>query len=531
MKNEKINFIFRSLNKRIILIGFIIEALLDVIYYLVPFSFTLFLTLPFTVKKAFIVIGVFLLSKILHLLGNYILTNLSDNYLYDYSNTQYEEFYKKLLKLPVEVLNKYQTGYFENIIEKVSCSVKKILTAEYVSIIISFAFLFYTLFNQSLVLFVISLFTSILCVIMSIAIIRKANNQVETLYNEEYKYSSVYNDFISNVRTVKLLNNNPYFLNKVKKAGKRCFREQKKYVRCYSTEALLRNALIIVPFFLGLLKAIIDLSNGIDTIGIITFYISLQVEMDFIFEELSETIISWYELKSIKKRLKNIFTKLDERKIVEDFEEIVYRDIKISYPKSEIEICIDEMHILKGDKISIMGKSGQGKTTLVNFILGNNLYYKGVAKIDGVDMYSVKLDVGVVSQEIELFNMTIRENLCLDRKISDEELNGYLRELELNELFLFKDGLDTVVGEKGLKFSTGQKRRINILRSFLMNKETYILDEPLSNLDEHTEKIVSKFIKKRFMDKTLIIITHDDLVNDVCDKHYVFKNHKLIQKK
>lgn len=133
----------------------------------------------------------------------------------------------------------------------------------------------------------------------------------------------------------------------------------------------------------------------------------------------------------------------------------------------------------------------------------------------------------MVSQEIELFNMSIKENLCLDKNISDNEIINYLKELELNELLMFEDGIYTLVGEKGLKLSTGQKRRINILRSYLMNKDIYILDEPTSNLDKHTEEIVVKFILKYFKDKTLIIATHNEKINEVCNKFYQFTNHKL----
>lgn len=217
---DNINFIFRLLNKKKITICLVLEAFLDFIYYFVPFAFTLFLTLPFTVEKAIIVIGIFIVSKTLRVGGNYLLRKYSDNYLYEYSNVQYQEYYKKLSKLPVETISKYQTGYFENIIEKISELVKKILQAEYVSIIITFIFLFYTLYNQSVILFITSFITSVICIFLSIRILKRANTQVEKLYDQEYEYSSVYNDFISNIRTVKLLNDDNYFVNKISKEGK-----------------------------------------------------------------------------------------------------------------------------------------------------------------------------------------------------------------------------------------------------------------------------------------------------------------------
>lgn len=528
-KNENINFIFKSLNKKKITICLLMEAFLDFIYYFVPFTFTLFLTLPFTIEKAIIVITIFMVSKTLRVGGLYLLRKYSDNYLYEYSNIQYQEYYKKLSKLPVGIISQYQTGYFENIIEKISELVKKLLKTGYVGIIVTFIFLFFTLYKQSTILFIYSFITSIICIFLSIRILQKANLQVEKLYDQEYEYSSIYNDFISNIRTVKLLNDDNYFINKIKREGRNCYNENKRYVKYYSFEETARNLLITMPFFLGLVKAVIDLSNGIDTLGIITFYISLQVEMGSIFENLSETIISWYELKAIKNKLKSIFKNLDNRKELKSFNTIALSNIIIEYPKSNLEIKVDDFVINKNDKVSITGQSGQGKTSIVNLILGNIDSYTGQVSIDGKDLKDFKLDIGTVSQEIELFNMSIKDNLCLDKKISDEKIIKYLEELELSEILLFEDGIYTVVGEKGLKLSTGQKRRINILRSYFMDKDIYILDEPTSNLDKHTEEIVVNFILKYFKDKTLIIATHNVKINEICNKFYTFNNHDLIE--
>lgn len=531
MMDNNINFIFKSLNKKKVFICLMLEIILDIIYYIVPFAFTLFLTLPFTLKKALIVLIIFMISKSIRVIGNYLLSVYANNYLYEYSKIQYKEFYKKLIKLPVEVISKYQTGYFENIIEKVTNLVSKILQAEYFSIIIAFIFLFFTLYNQSIFIFIVSLISSIICIYLNIKILKNSNKQVEKLYDEEYEYSSIYNDYISNIRTVKLLNNDKYFINKVSQASKKCYKENQKYVNCYSFEELVRNIFIVIPFFLGLIKACIDLSNGIDTIGIITFYISLHVEMGFVFEELSQTIINCFELKAIKRKLNVMFKDLDNREELMNFEKIELSNVIIEYPKTNLKIQIDNFFVNRDDKISIMGQSGQGKTSLINLIIGNISTYQGKILINNKNLKDYKLDIGVVSQEIELFNTSIKENLCLDKKINDEEINTYLKELELEELLSFKNGLNTLVGEKGLKLSTGQKRRINILRSYLMNKDIYILDEPTSNLDKHTEDIVVKFILKYFKNKTLIIATHNEKINKICNKFYKFENHNLKQVK
>ena len=526
-KNNNINFIFGLLDKKMVTICLLIEAFADFIYYVVPFTFTFLLTLPFTIEKAILVTAIFIVSKILRCISCYALRKISDNYLYKYSNIQYLQYYKKITKVPVETLSKYQTGYLENIIRKTALLVQKLLRAEYVSILLAFVFFFYTVYNQSVTLFAIAFVLSVLCVLLSVKILKKANKQVEDLYDQEYEYSSVYQDYISNIRTVKALNDNDYFEKNIINEGDKCHTKNKKYVGYYSMEELIRNSLIILPFILAIIKAVIDLSNGMDTLGIIAFYISLQVEMGFIFDELSSNIISWFELKAIKKKLKVLFKKIDDRKVLKTFNKIELEKIKIKHKEATFDIVLDNLVINKNDKVSITGKSGQGKTSVINLILGNISSYEGKINIDEHSINDVRLDIGVVSQEIELFNMSIKENLCLDKQISDEKIIEYLKELELDEILLFEDGIYTLVGEKGLKLSTGQKRRINILRSYLMDKDIYILDEPTSNLDKHTEEIVVKFILKYFKNKTLIIATHNEKINEICNKFYTFNNHEL----
>lgn len=176
MAKNNINFIFKLLDKKKVILCLLIEAFLDFIYYVIPYTFALFLTLPFTVKKAIIVATIFISSKTIRAFILYLKRKLNDNYLYEYSNIQYLEYYRKLTKVPVETLSKYQIGYLESIIQKISNLVKEILNAEYIGIILSFSFFFYTIFKQSKILFIISLFLSILCVLTSIHILKKSNN-------------------------------------------------------------------------------------------------------------------------------------------------------------------------------------------------------------------------------------------------------------------------------------------------------------------------------------------------------------------
>ena len=88
-------------------------------------------------------------------------------------------------------------------------------------------------------------------------------------------------------------------------------------------------------------------------------------------------------------------------------------------------------------------------------------------------------------------------------------------------------GLDTMVGERGIKLSAGQKQRLNLIRGILIDKELYFFDEPTSNLDAMSEEKITNMIKKYLKDKTYVIVTHRPKLKELCNKHYVFENHMI----
>ncbi len=136
--------------------------------------------------------------------------------------------------------------------------------------------------------------------------------------------------------------------------------------------------------------------------------------------------------------------------------------------------------------------------------------------------------IALSSQDIDLFNLSVRENLTLGTDISDKELTSYLAELDMSEwLSELQDGLDTVVGEKGIKLSAGQKQRLSILRTILLDRDINILDEPTSHLDAHTGVIVTDFLERHLSNKSGIIITHRPALQRLASDAYVMQNHTL----
>ena len=138
--------------------------------------------------------------------------------------------------------------------------------------------------------------------------------------------------------------------------------------------------------------------------------------------------------------------------------------------------------------------------------------------------------VTVISQETELFNISLRENITLGQKIEEKIIFEIFDKLDLlTWVQNLEDGLETIVGEKGIKLSAGQKQRINLIRGVLLNREIVLLDEPTSHLDSITEKKVINFLTDYLSGKTAIIVSHREALREICDRCYIIKDHFLTE--
>ncbi len=198
------------------------------------------------------------------------------------------------------------------------------------------------------------------------------------------------------------------------------------------------------------------------------------------------------------------------------------------------------LKIKKGQTIAFVGPSGSGKTTLVKLLVGLYKPTKGsllLNKINSrqIDYEKVRHQIGLVSQETQLFAGTIRENLLfVNPEAKDKDCLSVLELTSLNHiLFRSGQGLDTKIGEGGIKLSGGERQRLAISRALLRNPRLLIFDEATSNLDSLTEKEISQSIKKileKRSDMITILIAHRLSTIAHSDFIYVLEKGKIIEK-
>lgn len=219
--------------------------------------------------------------------------------------------------------------------------------------------------------------------------------------------------------------------------------------------------------------------------------------------------------------------------------QISYRDVHFSYPsRPDVPVLKGvSFDIPAGSKIALVGASGGGKSTIMQLLLQFYGLGSGEILVDGQSIYAYELslyrqNIGIVPQEVLLFGGSIRENIAYGRPgSSDEEIIEAARQANAWDfIHSFPEGLDTLVGERGVKLSGGQRQRVAIARAILKDPAILLLDEATSSLDAESEKLVQEALNKLMVGRTSIIIAHRlATVRDV-DCIYVLDGGTIIEK-
>ena len=219
--------------------------------------------------------------------------------------------------------------------------------------------------------------------------------------------------------------------------------------------------------------------------------------------------------------------------------QIELNSINFTYPEDTKKTLNDINAVIKqGDAVGIIGKSGSGKSTLVDIILGLQKPDQGFVKVDGEDVeVNVRCwqdQIGYVPQVIFLTDDTLRRNVAFG--LSDTDIDESAVEYAINaaELDIFIDslpsGLDTIVGENGVRLSGGQKQRIGIARALYQNPSVLVFDEATSSLDSDTEKSIMNTVRGLHGKKTIIIISHRLITVEFCDYLYKIDSGRIVKK-
>lgn len=215
-------------------------------------------------------------------------------------------------------------------------------------------------------------------------------------------------------------------------------------------------------------------------------------------------------------------------------DKIVIANLNFSYGDHKVLKNIN-LTINRGEKIGLVGLSGSGKSTMVSLLLRLYDSYDGQIKLDDNEIREFELNnyrdlFALVSQDVFLFNDTIRENLTAGNDYSDEEIKKAL-EISYADEYINKleSGLETEIGDRGVKLSGGQAQRLTIARAFLRNSDIILFDEATSALDNESEKVVQKAMEEMAKNKTVIAVAHRLSTIQDYDRIIVMKDGEIVE--
>lgn len=458
-----------------------------------------------------------------------------------------KELYHRYLKYPISFFDKERIGELLSrintdisMVQYIFCEQIPAFIYQSTVMIVAIGIMFYIQIKLTL----ITLLTFPIAILLSIVIGKKVQN-ISKFIQDSFAKSFIYvEETLQKIRTVKIFGNERNEQIKHEELLDSIIKESiKKGIYTTSLDslgAIITNIVLVLIFWYG--TSLVTL--GEITIGnLATFFL-----ISFLLGEAVSKISSAYA------NLQNSISVVDRLKFLMNYEledqtflgkpdvrfthSISFKNCSFSYLNSRNDLVLKSINIeiKKGMKIGIVGASGAGKSTLIQLLLR---FYKPIEgdifldeiPISNYSLQSYRKVFGVVSQEIELFGGTIKDNICYSSEnYTIEDVIDAAKKANAYE-FIEKlpDRFNTMVGENAMMLSGGQRQRIAIARALLKNPKILLLDEATSSVDSGTEKLIKEALNRLMANRTSIIIAHRmDTIRDA-DRILVFEKGEIIE--
>lgn len=398
---------------------------------------------------------------------------------------------------------------------------------------------------------VASLLIVVLLVIKCILkpIMRKAGEENQDYYSGLYKWID---QSVMGIKEIKIANKESYFINEYAKCGAGYVNAVQRYNLFNATPRLLIETIAIAGMILYLMISLLGGASVNDIMPQISLLAVAAMRLIPCANRINNylTSISYFEpffmgvSDNLKEEIRDESINYDEKAYKKKIEvekleikdKIELKDIVYKYPNTDVLIFDHaDMEVPIGQAVGIVGTSGAGKTTIVDILLGLLRLQNGQILADGVEVrkhyQSWLKNIGYIPQTIFMIDASIRKNVafgCAEEDIDDEKVWRALKEAQLDEFVKgLPEGLDTSIGERGIRISGGQRQRIGIARALFEDPEVLVLDEATSALDNETEAAIMDSINRLHGKKTLIIIAHRLQTIEKCDMVYRVEEGKI----
>ncbi|MDR1007195.1 MAG: ATP-binding cassette domain-containing protein [Campylobacteraceae bacterium] len=502
-------------------------GIIDSGYYKVAYDF-----FEFNNKESFILyFGVFLVIFYLFrgmysLLYTYFLNKFSFDNFSKFANKLFQNY----LNMPYKNIVKYNSSTIIKIVSSDTLNLSfliqniLLLCSEIFTIVIFYILLLYVRFKMTLGLTLV-MGVSVFFVIKIIH--KMASVQGERRSKSQENFLKLITASFGNFKILKLKGNE-------KELTQTFFQESsdfsKSYINSYTISFAPRYIIESIGFS-TLLAAVLYLLLRYESPDMIIPVISMYaLALYRMLPGISRVLGNYNQIMFFKKSLDivhkdlNNYTEEYGNENISFNNSIVLKNVDFSYNDKTKVIDNVSLEIKKGEKVAFTGKSGRGKSTLVDLIMGINYPSSGEILIDGTpvtlqNIRSWRAKIGYIPQDIYLFDGTVGENVMFGSDVDEKKAIHVLKTANIWDFLSEKDGLNTIVGERGVQLSGGQKQRIGIARALYSNPEILVLDEATSALDNETESKIMDEIYNISKDKTLIVIAHRLSTVEKCDRN------------
>lgn len=399
---------------------------------------------------------------------------------------------------------------------------------------------------------------AIACMLLIVLFFRKI---VTVAGKESYHYSAISSQWLyqllNGIKEVLVMNRKDFFVNNYEKSYLKVQKAEIKQTVASEAPAYIIESICVTGIMLAVGIRLFEMDNPGSYIPKLAAFamaafrimpsmgrISAQFNgILFSLPAVNEAYENLYEANEYESSVTEDKVKLEasDDKVGHTFQnELLINNVIYKYPDGEENVLNGiTISIKKGQSIAFVGPSGAGKSTLADVVLGLFEPLSGSVLLDGIDILSHKemwsKIVGFVPQSPYLIDDTVRNNIAFglyDYEISDDKIWKALEQAQMKEFVeQLPNGINTYVGDRGVRFSGGQAQRLVIARALYSNPDILILDEATSALDNETERAVMEAIDSLQGHKTLIIIAHRLTTVKNCDKIYEIKDGKATEKK
>lgn len=450
------------------------------------------------------------------------------------------KLYQRYVSLPYLVLKDHHSGYFLSLSGKVASAYRLFINMS----LWTFArgstmmiFFLVVMARESLVSAVIN--TGILAIFLYLSTyfaIKISADQKE-LTRRFSGMVQVFADFLTNVSTVKQLGVHSFAESKILEGRDFTNEQVRKVQTAHAWKWFFLHGIYGVAFIGTVVYLLWLISAGRLSSAVLVVMVGGFMTMRGNLARFSEMVVQGLDLKVSIENLEDVVGQMRgssaghvvvAKRSKLEFLSIQTKGLVFKYPNSGQTIVYPDFKAQAGEVVCITGESGQGKTSFLNILQGNLAPAKGQILLNNKKTNSSILlsiyDLFIhISQEAELFNLSLYDNLSMGATVTEEFLLQELKGVNLEDWFMnLPDGFGTILGEKGTKLSAGQKQRINLVRGLLQDRPVVLLDEPTSHLDSETESVVVKYLQRKLKGKTAVIVTHRDALLKLADQTFLF---------